>query len=135
MTQSAASPGAPQGNQNAVKAKRIRDALLKELGRAGSGDVDKGLEPIVKKIIKLAKDGEQWAVQEVFNRIEGRVAQSVEMSGPNGGDLVIRDANTTLGIARRVAFVLAQGALARAQLTSKEAVGDGADAAVKGEQR
>lgn len=109
--------GAPIGNQHALKGKRIRDAILKELGRRGHGDIDKGLEPVVKKLVTLAHNGEQWAMQELFNRIEGRIPAAVELTGANGGDLVVRDANTSMGIARRVAFVLASGALAKANGT------------------
>lgn len=79
-----------------------------------------GLEKICEKVRDLADEGEQWAVQEVFNRLEGRVAQGVELTGANGGEVVIRDANTSMGIARRLAFVLAQGALAKARASSKE---------------
>lgn len=124
-------PGAPLGNQNGARPKRIRDAILKELGHRGKGDIEAGLKPIIEKLYMLAKGGEQWAVQELFNRVEGRIPAAVELTGANGGDLVIRDANTTMGIARRVAFVLASGALAKANGSwgKAEVLTGGADAA------
>lgn len=106
--------GAPEGNQNAVRAKRCREALLKALGEHGKGDVDKGLAKICKQVVKLADKGEQWAVQELFNRLDGRVPAGVELTGANGGELVIRDASTSIGVARRVAFALAHGAMVAA---------------------
>lgn len=90
----------------------MRDALRKVIAQKGKGDFDRGLEPILVKTYNLALKGEQWAVQEIFNRLGGRVPTGVEVTGANGGDVVIRDANTTMGIARRLAYVLAMGALA-----------------------
>lgn len=120
MNQTASTTGAPLGNQNAARAKLCREALRKELARKGGGDFDKGLAMVCKKVVSLACDGEQWAVQELMNRLDGRVAQGVELTGANGGELVVRDANTSMGIARRLAFVLAQGAMAKARASSKE---------------
>lgn len=123
MNQAAApnTGGAPAGNQHAVRAKIVRDALRRSIATRSKGDFEEGIKKICDKVVSLAEGGEQWAVQELFNRLEGRVAQGVEVSGPNGSDIVVRDAATSMGIARRVAFVLAQGALAKAQLSSREA--------------
>lgn len=116
-----ATSGAQPGNQNAAKGKVCRDALKRALSRRAKGDCDKGLDLICTKVVSLALKGEQWAVQEVFNRLDGRVPAAVEVSGANGGDLVIRDATRSMGVARRVAFVLAQGALAKANDSAKAA--------------
>lgn len=107
--------GAPIGNQNAVRAKRFRSAVERALAREGKGNFDKGLNKLADKLVSLAKKGESWALREVADRLDGKVAQAVELTGANGGELVIRDASTSLGIARRVAFVLAHGALAKAK--------------------
>lgn len=73
------------------------------------------MKAIVKMLLKKAKMGESWAVKEVLDRVDGKVPQGVEMTGAGGGDLVIRDANTSIGVARRIAFALAQGAIAKAK--------------------
>ena len=112
--------GAPLGNQNAVKAKRCREALLKALAHSANGDADAALFRISQKIVELADAGDQWAVSMVFDRIEGRVPAAVELTGANGGEIMVRDAATAMGVARRVAFVLAQGALAKANASAKE---------------
>lgn len=114
-----ATTGAQPGNQNAAKGKRCREALIKALALSGKGDADAGLFKIMKKVVKLANEGEQWATQEIFNRMDGRVPAAVEVSGANGGELVIRDATRSMGVARRVAFVLAQGALSKANESAK----------------
>lgn len=111
--------GAPIGNQNAVKAKRCRDALIKALAHSAEGDADAALVRISQKVVALADQGEQWAVSMIFDRVEGKVPAGVELTGANGGEIVVRDAATAMGVARRVAFVLAQGALAKAKDSSK----------------
>lgn len=78
-------------------------------------DDKKKLRAVVDKAISLAMKGNETMIKEVFDRIDGKIPAAMELTGANGGDLVIRDANTSLGIARRVAFVLAQGAIARAR--------------------
>lgn len=115
-----ATSGAQPGNSNAAKGKAVRDALRAAIARSGAGDFDKGLAKICDKVVALAESGEQWAAQEVFNRFDGRVPSAVELTGANGGDLVIRDAVTSLGVARRVAYALAMGALAKAQSQAKD---------------
>lgn len=107
--------GGQPGNENGHRGAVVREALRKALARRAGGDADKGLAKVCDKVAALAEKGEQWAVQEVFNRLAGRVPQAVEMSGANGGDIVVRDANTSLGIARRIAYVIAMGAIARAR--------------------
>ena len=111
---------APIGNQNALKGKRCLEALRRAAADAGKGDIDKGLLQVAKRVFALALKGEQWAVQEVFNRFDGRVMQQVEVAGPNGDAITIRDAATSVGVARRIAYALAQGAIAKAALSSGE---------------
>lgn len=112
--------GAPLGNQHAVKGKRWQKALERALSRAAKGDIDCGLDAIADKVIALASEGEQWAVREVADRFDGKVPAGVELTGANGGEIVVRDAATAMGVARRVAFVLAQGALAKANAKAIE---------------
>ena len=133
MTEKGASGGQP-GNKNAVRAKRFRNALERALAREGKGDMDAGLNALTTTLVREAKKGEAWAMKEVADRIDGRVPQAVEMTGEGGGEIVVRDANTTMGIARRVAFVLARGAIAAAaKAVEDEQRGDGA-VAPAGEQ-
>lgn len=70
---------APIGNSNAKKGKEWFDALRKECVQRGA------LAKIAKVIVDKAEAGEQWAVQEVANRFDGKPAQAVEVSGADGG--------------------------------------------------
>jgi hypothetical protein len=75
--------GAPKGNSNAAKGKDFKDALRKALANGGESK----LPSIAEKLVDLAVSGEQWAIQEVANRLDGRPAQEVAVTGEGGGPL------------------------------------------------
>lgn len=77
--------GAPEGNQNAAKAKIWQKALFRSLARFGDGDVDSGLDKVADKVVALAAAGDKDAWQEIANRADGKVTQTLEHSG----DLVV----------------------------------------------
>lgn len=66
--------GAPVGNQNAARAKRVREAIMRALSRR-AGSVDAGLDQAADALVKLAiESSDQWALGEMFNRIDGKPA-------------------------------------------------------------
>lgn len=68
---------APAGNQNAVRAKKWRDAIMRALARK-SGSVDAGLDAAADKLAALAIDeGDKWAMEEIGNRLDGKPAQAI----------------------------------------------------------
>jgi hypothetical protein len=77
--------GAPVGNQNAAKAKRWADALNKALVRfcTEDGKVKAGeaLDKIAEAVVLQALAGGKDAWQEIGNRLDGKAAQAVELSG------------------------------------------------------
>jgi hypothetical protein len=79
-------PGAPLGNTNGRKGKDWFDAIRKECVQR------EALPKIAKKVVDMALEGEQWAIQEIGNRLDGKPAQAVEVSGPDGEALAVRDA-------------------------------------------
>lgn len=72
---------APIGNSNAKKGKEWFDALRKQAVQRGS------LEKIAKVVLDKAEHGEAWAIAEVANRFDGKPAQSVAVTGEDGGPL------------------------------------------------
>jgi len=66
---------APTGNTNAKKGKAWFDALRKECVQKDA------LDKIAAVVVEKAMAGEQWAIQEVANRFDGKPAQSVEVTG------------------------------------------------------
>jgi hypothetical protein len=73
--------GAPIGNSNAARAKIWSDAVRKVVLSGGK------LEPLAKKLVQLAENGDLAALKEVADRLEGKAVQQVEASGPEGGPI------------------------------------------------
>ena len=67
---------APLGNQNAKKAKVFENALRRALARAAE-TVDGGLDKVADKLVTHGMAGEQWAVKEIADRLDGKVPQAV----------------------------------------------------------
>ena len=72
--------GAPTGNQNARNAKIWQQAIKRALARRANSTVDDGLDELADKIVGAAMLGEQWAILEIGNRMDGKPAQTI------GGD-------------------------------------------------
>jgi hypothetical protein len=70
--------GAPEGNQNAVKGALYNSALKRALARSGK-TVDGGLNKVCDQLVKAALNGEQWAIKEVADRIDGKAAQTMDL--------------------------------------------------------
>lgn len=73
--------GAPRGNQNARGPRRNKewyDALRKEVVQRDT------LRKMAVFVTEQAEKGELWAIQEIGNRFDGKPAQAVEVSGPDG---------------------------------------------------
>ena len=81
--------GAPIGNQNARKGKwsealslavEVEDPILRR----------RRLHIIADKLIEKAQEGDIQAIKELGDRLDGKPKQQVEMTGAEGGDLVLR---------------------------------------------
>jgi len=76
---------APKGNSNAAKGREWANALERalKLYESKKRKISRGqaLERIANTVIEEALDGGMWAVQEIGNRMDGKAAQSVELSG------------------------------------------------------
>jgi hypothetical protein len=76
--------GAPVGNQNATKAKRLlTDALRRELTQN-----PEDVRLIARKLIESAKAGESWAQTLIHDRVDGKAPQP--LTGGDEGDAPIR---------------------------------------------
>lgn len=91
---------APQGNQNAKKGKDWEAALRHALNHYEGGQVARGqaLRQIATRVVEKAIEGDQAAIQEIGNRLDGKPTQAI--SGEDGGPLtveIVRLADTTAG--------------------------------------
>ena len=70
------------GNTNATKGKPWRDAINRALARrAEDHTVEGGLNALADKFLAACEDGDQWAMKEMGDRVEGKPSQSVTLSG------------------------------------------------------
>jgi len=88
--------GAPLGNDNASKGAEFREAIRRALSRS-AGTVGKGLDKLCDQLIVAAGSGEQWAMQMVADRLDGKAAQTVYVGeapelieAPHGDELTNR---------------------------------------------
>lgn len=71
---------APKGNQYAAKAKDFESALRRAMVRN-----DGALNRIADQLVTQAVAGEQWAIQMIADRLDGKPKQQTELTGENGG--------------------------------------------------
>ena len=76
-----ATSGGQLGNQNAVNAKRWREAILRALARATNKDIDAGLDRAADMLVVKAFEGEEWAISHMADRIDGKAPQGITLSG------------------------------------------------------
>lgn len=77
---------APEGNTNSSKnnrlwAETIRRAVIQ-------ADAEK-LRAIADKLIEKAAEGDMQAIKELGDRLDGKPAQSTEISGPDGSAIPV----------------------------------------------
>lgn len=70
--------GNPTGKQSRTP---VRDCFYR-LNAQSDGQM---IRDVCEKVVALAKEGEAWAVQAVFDRMDGKPAQAV--TGADGGPL------------------------------------------------
>jgi hypothetical protein len=66
--------GAPKGNTNAAKPRLWEGAI-----RRGLAEDREALQKIAKVVIQKAQDGEQWAVTELRNTLDGKPKEHVQV--------------------------------------------------------
>ena len=74
---------APVGNKFAAKGKEWFDAVRKQCVQR------QALDAIAKIVVDKALEGEQWAIQEIACRYDGKPAQAVTVSGDPDNPLAI----------------------------------------------
>lgn len=64
---------------------------MRALARKSGVDIDAGLDKAADKLVALAIDmGDQWAITEIGNRIDGKPAQALHVSGEDGGPVQVQ---------------------------------------------
>jgi hypothetical protein len=78
--------GGQPGNQNASKGKEFHAALR----RAMASDDFARLRKAADRLLDKAAEGEPWAIAELANRLDGKPAQQVSLTGEDGGPVGIQ---------------------------------------------
>lgn len=68
---------APLGNSNAKEGKLWKHAIKRALARKMNGTVEHGLDRAADQFVAAVFSGEQWAIKELGDRIDGRPAQTI----------------------------------------------------------
>lgn len=76
-----------KGNQHSSKINRILNETLK---RKLIQDEAKRANNVVESLLKQAEQGEISAIKEVFDRMEGKAVAKTELTGSDGGELVVK---------------------------------------------
>ena len=76
--------GAPIGNTNSSKEKRIWGNIIRKL--AVQEDY-KRLHAIAEKLYEKAAEGDLGAAKEIGDRLDGKSVATQELTGPDGSDL------------------------------------------------
>jgi len=75
-------------NKNACKNKPWLEALNRAMIRYDGGK-ENALNLIADQTVKAAVMGDQWAIKEIGDRVDGKAVQGVEMSGKDGAPFVL----------------------------------------------
>ena len=72
--------------------KLMRDAIMVALKREATdadGKKTRKLNQIATKLVELAVNGDMQAIKEIGDRVDGRPAQAMELTGKDGGPVEI----------------------------------------------
>jgi len=82
-------PGAPEGNQNAAKAKQWSAAIERVLCKRSGKEKAEALEDLAEKFIKAVESGDIAAWREFGDRMEGKPSQQLVIAGDSDQPLRI----------------------------------------------
>lgn len=87
-----ATSGGQPGNNNAADGKIWRTAIRQALDRRSKSRVDgkAEIDALAEKLIDCALEGQIPAMREFGDRIEGKAAQGIELTGKDGGPFVVQ---------------------------------------------
>lgn len=79
--------GAPVGNQNAANGKKWKAAIDRALETRSRAEGREILDALADELINQALAGEQWAFQQLGDRLDGKPKQQIETTGEDGGPI------------------------------------------------
>ena len=62
---------------NAPKSRVWEYAIRRVLAQRNGGDMDKGLNGLAHKVVRMAMAGDPWAIKEIGERLDGKAKQAI----------------------------------------------------------
>jgi len=78
---------APEGNQNSSKSNRLWGETIKRAVLQSDGA---RLRAIAEKLLDKAAEGDIQAIKELGDRLDGKAAQAVQLTGEDGGPVQLQ---------------------------------------------
>lgn len=100
--------GAPKGNKNAVKGRRMITSMLQKVVTQSPDKIRKACE----KLLDDAAEGNIYAFREIFDRLDGKPVQAVEIDTSKDENEVPA---SDIEIARKLAFALNNAVKSKAE--------------------
>jgi len=75
--------------EGAGRKKGVKALIFERTRQYIAEQIEKELEPMVKALIKEAKEGDVYSFRELFDRAFGKAVQREEHTGEDGGPIVI----------------------------------------------
>ena len=82
--------GAPEGNTNHTKGRLWNQAIKRALRKRSKTDQLEALDELADKLLSACDQGELTALKELGDRLDGKAAQSVAVSGDENNPLVTK---------------------------------------------
>ena len=79
--------GAPQGNQNAAKAKIWHAAVMRALRKRSKTEQLEALDELAEKFLDAVAAGDLQAFKELGDRLDGKPKQQIEATGLDNGPI------------------------------------------------
>lgn len=86
---------APIGNKNAGKNRIWSTAISQAIEKRSKSEGKEMLNKLADALIDKALDGDMTALKELGDRLEGKAMQGIELTGANGGAVLIKAAQLT----------------------------------------
>lgn len=84
------SPGAPIGNQNAVKGKRWQQAIDRALARRSRSDAIAELDKLADEFLDAVRSEGITGFRELGDRLDGRPTQQLDHGNADGKPFFVR---------------------------------------------
>lgn len=85
--------GAPEGNTNSSKNNRLWGNTIRRALAQSNPD---RLRNIAEALLKKAEEGDLGAIKEIGDRLDGKAAQSLTVSGDEGNPLYVTQVRRTI---------------------------------------